>query len=748
MRNSGGERAPLVRWQQVLFRTLFVTASFFASSVQAAMGATDAGGVDVQRLLVLGITLGLIAFAVGTAIICLRAAERARQARDEAVLEAEQLRVSERTLELILAAEPQTLLTWTEGGSVRLLATNVPPSFGVPTAAAPLLRFTDWLDATSASELEEALDALSEKGTAFNLSLRTKHDMPVEADGRTAGGAMTLKFREPAGRRLEAADLADKHEPLDTEIGTLAAQDGAQERGPPEKGESVETRFRSFDRLATAFAVFDENERLTHFNQAYVDLWRLDPAWLATHPRDNDVLDRLRRDRRLPEQADYRSWKQNWLAAYGSNRQVEDEWHLPDGRTLHVIADATPEGGVTYLYENVTERLALESRYNAMIRVQRETLDTLREGVAVFGSNGSLKLCNSAFAALWRLNPQELECEPHIDEIIAKCRVLYDNAVEWELTKAAVTDIVPERRAYESEFDRADGSVIACAALPLPDGGTLLTYHDITDAKRVERALIDRSEALEAADRLKSAFISHISYELRTPLTNIIGFAEMLAEPIFGALTQKQREYVGDILSSGENLRSIIDDILDLATIEAGSFELKLSPVKVREVIGGAVIGVRERLKQTDVGLEIDLDPRVDEFVADGRRVTQILYNLLSNAISFSPPGETIVLGCRPEDDMLAFTVKDRGCGIPEEYQPSVFERFESRSRGSHHGGAGLGLSIVKRLVELHGGTVSLASTPGRGTSVKVSLPLRRMTSLAEPHMQPEEPRYTSSRAG
>ena len=745
MRNSGGERAPLVRWQQVLFRTQFVTASFFASSVQAATGATGAGGVDVQRLLVLGITLGLIAFAVGTAIICLRAAERARQARAEAILEAEQLRASERTLELILAAEPDTLLTLTEGGSVRLLATNLPPSLGVPTEAAPLLRFTDWLDEASACELEEALDALSERGTAFNLALRTKRDKPVEANGRTAGGAMTLRFRDADG-------LADKYEALDAETGTpaaqLAAQDGAEERSAPEKGPSVETRFRSFDRLATAFAVFDENERLTHFNQAYVDLWQLDPAWLATHPRDNDVLDRLRRDRRLPEQADYRSWKQNWLAAYGSNRQVEDEWHLPDGRTLHVIADATPEGGVTYLYENVTEQLALESRYNAMIRVQRETLDTLREGVAVFGSNGSLKLCNSAFAALWRLNPQELECEPHIDEIIAKCRVLYDNAVEWELTKAAVTDIVPERRAYESEFDRTDGSVIACAALPLPDGGTLLTYHDITDAKRVERALIERSEALEAADRLKSAFISHISYELRTPLTNIIGFAEMLAEPIFGALTQKQGEYVGDILSSGETLRSIIDDILDLATIEAGSFELKLSPVKVREVVGGAVIGVRERLKQTDLGLEIDLDPKVDEFVADGRRVTQILYNLLSNAISFSPPGETIVLGCRPEDDMLAFTVEDRGCGIPEEYQPSVFERFESRSRGSHHGGAGLGLSIVKRLVELHGGTVSLASTPGRGTSVKVSLPLRHVTSLAEPHMQPEEPHYRSSRAG
>jgi signal transduction histidine kinase len=502
----------------------------------------------------------------------------------------------------------------------------------------------------------------------------------------------------------------------------------------------MQARFRGFDRLATAFAVFDGEQRLSHFNQAYADLWQLDSEWLATRPRESEILDRLRQARRLPEKADYQDWKRTWLSAYGSNSQADEEWHLPDGRSLHVIADrADGGGGVTYLFENVTERLALESRYNALIHVQRETLDTLREGVAVFGPNGRLRLHNSALASLWRLNPLRLQSEPHIDEIVSWCRVLHDDPEEWERIKASVTAIASERRPYESQLNRPDGSVIACCALPLPDGGTLLTFNDISDAKRAERALIERTEALEAADRLKSNFVSHVSYELRTPLTNIIGFTELLASPFAGELSAKQREYLDDVGLSGRTLLAIIDDILDLATIDAGTLELKLSSVKVRDVIDAAVQGVHERLQQNAIELKIDIDPAIEEFIADGRRVTQILYNLLSNAIGFSSPGQEIAIHCRPDRHMLAFEVEDQGCGIPSDYLTSVFERFESRSLGSRHRGAGLGLTIVKNLVELHQGVVAIESQPGRGTRVRVLLPLDPQVSTADtetPHLR------------
>jgi signal transduction histidine kinase len=744
MRTSGGKGLPSSRWPKVLSRV----AAFFATLLlpQVAMAATEGIALDARMLLLLGITLGVIAFAIGTAILCLRATKRARKAEAEAANEAEHYRLSESMLDTVLTAEPQMLLTVSETGEADLLVATLPANYGVPHEPARFLNFAGWLDAPSLNELDGAIEGLAERGEAFNLMLTTLRDRYVEIDGRAAGRTIVLKVRDLVGQRLEAAELASKHRRLEEQVASLRrlldAQATVAERSRTETKPSLDARFRSFDRLATAFAVFDGSQRLTHFNQAYVELWQLDPKWLATHPRDGEILDRLRQARRLPEKADYREWKKSWLSAYGTNAQIEDQWHLPDGRTLHVIADSEGEAGITYLYENVTERIGLESRYNALIQVQRETIETLREGVAVFAPNGRLRLYNESFAAIWRLNPLQLDGEPHIEEIISWCRELYDAPEEWERTKAAVTALVAER-AYESEFDRPDGSVLACAALPLPDGGTLLTYVDVSDAKRAERALIERTEALEAADRLKTAFISHVSYELRTPLTNIIGFSELLASPIAGPLTDRQRDYLNDICLSGRTLLSIIDDILDLATIDAGTLDLKLSPVKVRDVIGQAVQGVEERLRLNNVKLQIRIEPGIDSFVADGRRVTQILYNLLSNAIGFSEQGGRIALNCGREDSMLAFTVEDQGVGIPEDYQQVVFNRFESRSHGSRHRGAGLGLSIVKSLAELHGGTVSLDSAPGHGTRVTVLLPLGEHADA-----ELEQPLYKSSRAG
>ncbi len=749
MRTSGGKASPSSRWAEVLFRVCAVAIPLVAVPLGSVVAATTASVLEPRTLLTLGIILGVIAFAVWTAIACLRARERARKAESEAELEAERYRLSQNTLETLLAAEPQALLTLAETGEADLLVATLPPALGVPRDVPGLLDFASWLDSDSAQALHEAIDTLAARGEAFNLMLHTQPDRFVEADGWTAGRTVLVKIRDLAGQRLDLADLAAKHRELEEQVSSLRGLLEDAQRSEPVRAEvkpSLEARFRSFDRLATAFAVFDGAQRLTHFNQAYVDLWQLDPEWLAGHPRDGEILDRLRQARRLPEKADYRDWKKSWLAAYGTDLQMEDQWHLPDGRTLHVVADSEGNSGVTYLYENVTERLALESRYNALIQVQRETIDTLQEGVAVFAPNGRLRLYNRAFAAIWRLNPRQLDGEPHIEEVIACCRVLYNVPEEWERIRAAVTGIVAERHSYEKQFDRSDGSVLACAALPLPDGGTLLTYTDVSDAKQAERALIERAEALEAADRLKTAFISHVSYELRTPLTNIIGFSELLASPLTGPLTDKQRDYLSDIRLSGRTLLSIIDDILDLATIDAGTLDLKLSPVKVREVIEQAVQGVDERLKQNQVSLDIEIEPGVDEFVADGRRVTQILYNLLSNAIGFSEEGGRIVLGCARENSMIAFTVEDQGAGIPADYQQAAFDRFESRSHGSRHRGAGLGLSIVKSLAELHGGTVRLDSAPGRGTRVTVLLPLRQ--EPAEDDTGIEELLYRSSRAG
>lgn len=481
---------------------------------------------------------------------------------------------------------------------------------------------------------------------------------------------------------------------------------------------------RTLDRVATAVAIFNAERKLTFFNAAYRTLWRLDADWLQSRPTDGMVLDRLREFGRLPEVVNYREWKTKVLRCYTEEREQEDWWHLPDGRVLHVMATQRPDGGVTYLYEDETERLELESKFKQHINVQTETLNALNEGVAVFATDGRLSLFNSAFASIWRLSPQQLSENPHIDAFIRVAKVLFDEPAKWAEIVHIVTSF-DSRDPVEGQMLRPDNSVIDYAATPLPDGGTLLTFVDVTDSKHYERALIERNEALETADKLKNQFIGHISYELRTPLTNIIGFSELLANPIFGDLTARQKEYLDDISFSSKTLLQIIDDILDLATIDAGGLELKLETVDVRALIDRAIRTVRERAARARLTLDIAIADDATTFVADPERTRQVLSNLLSNAVGFSKPEGVIHISCWRETGTMVFSVEDQGVGIPKEQQRRIFNRFESMSQGGKHRGAGLGLSIVKSLVDLHGGGMELDSEPGRGTKVTVRFPER-----------------------
>lgn len=489
---------------------------------------------------------------------------------------------------------------------------------------------------------------------------------------------------------------------------------------------------RTLDQMATAVAIFGPDQRLKFFNAAYVDLWKLDEAWLRQEPTDGEILDHLRDHSRLPEQADYRGWKTRRLDAYKAVSAEEDWWHLPDGQSLRVVVEPHPFGGVTHLYENVTEKLALESRYNALFSVQRETLDNLHEGAALFGSDGRLKLSNPSFAKIWQLEPKDLENQPHMDSVIAVCRELTGEDEHWDILRSSVGAVGGERRPADGRIKRPDGVVLDYASVPLPDGATLFTYVDVSDSWGIEQALRERNEALLAADRLKTEFISHVSYELRAPLTSIKGFADLLSSEAFGAINDKQREYVGYIQNSSEKLEQLIDDILDLATIDAGVMQLEVDQVRIADLLQASGGLLSERAQTAGVSLDYEIPDDFETFEADERRVKQILYNLLSNAIGFSPPGSTVTVGARQDGNAVMLWVSDRGRGIAPEVRDRVFERFVTMTEGSNHRGSGLGLSVVKSFVELHGGSVDIESDEGIGTTVRCRLPLKPVVPTNE----------------
>jgi signal transduction histidine kinase len=774
--------------------------------------------INRHELAALTLTLGILCFAVVTAIALVRTRRRVGDSEIAAREQIRRLKAEIDRVNALLQSEPQVLVAWPA-------AAEEPDIIGdatfVTETAAPhrVLAFGTWLDADHAQEIERAVDALRARGIGFAMTVTTLSGRLLEAGGQVISGCAILRLRDMSGIKRELAELSVRHQQQSddadamrtliealpapiwarddagklvfvnsayaraveakntadaleqgTELFDRAArmelsrahesQQGfsgrlgaivagsrrtfdvltvAAKRGSAGIGidatevetlradlaRLVDAHRRTLDQLPTGVAIFDANQRLAFYNAAYRSLWSLDAAFLDQAPTDSAVLDRLRAARMLPEEQDFRPWKTALHEAYRAIESKEHMWHLPGGRTLRVITTPNPEGGVIYLFDDVTERLDLERRYDALIRVQGETLDNLGEAVAVFASDGRLRLFNPVFARMWKLPPEALAERPHIEAVVAWCHPLSGDGGLWPALHTAITAI-DNRAPVIGRIERRDGSVVDCATVPLPDGATLVTFQDITDTINVERALRERNEALEQADEIKIDFVHHVSYELRSPLTNIIGFSHFLGDPVTGPLTDKQREYLSYITVSTNALLAIINNILDLATIDAGAMKLALGTVDIRKTMDSAAEGVQDRLVQSSIKLEIRTPPDIGSFVADEKRVRQALFNLLANAIGFSPAGATVTLAAQRLQDAVVFSVTDHGPGIPAEVKDKVFDWFETHSLGSRHRGTGLGLSLVRSFVELHGGTVTLDSAVGRGTTVTCVFPLDR----------------------
>ncbi|MFK5979507.1 MAG: PAS-domain containing protein [Rhizobiaceae bacterium] len=461
------------------------------------------------------------------------------------------------------------------------------------------------------------------------------------------------------------------------------------------------------DQLATAVAIFDSSKRLQFANASFQQLWALEPSLLEGNPTHGEILDAMLAGGKLPEHPDWRKWREEQLTVYQAMEQSEIWWHLPNGTTLRVISSPQEQGGATWTFENVTEQLALESNYNALIKVQGETLDHLHEAVAVFGSDGKLRLSNPAFSTMWKFeeNSQTLEgC--HVGDLLDAVRGRTDaNEILDDIIRE-ITGLNDERETIDGRLELDDGTIVDVILVPLPQAQSMLTFTDKTDTIKVERALEQRAEALEASDQLKSKFIQHVSYELRAPLTSISGFGEMLANGTTGALNSKQGEYMDHINEASATLKGIVDDILDLATIDAGVLNLDMQDVVLHETIQDSLRVLQNEIKERDLAVKIEIAEEGTNFIADRERLQQVLYNLISNAVNFSPDGGKITISGKSRGTMVEIAISDEGRGVPDNIKNTIFDRFESGGVANQRKGTGLGLSIVKSLVNLHGGRV------------------------------------------
>ncbi|MCF8473259.1 MAG: PAS-domain containing protein [Emcibacter sp.] len=488
----------------------------------------------------------------------------------------------------------------------------------------------------------------------------------------------------------------------------------------------TESHSETLNKLSTAVAIFTSGKRLEYYNSAFSRLWNLSEELLFSHPHHGEVLEAMREARRLPEQANFPKWKTEQLSAYTQLLEpVEEMWHLPDNTSLRVVSQPHPLGGLLIFYEDVTDHFALERSYNTLFAVQRETLNNLHEAVAVFGIDGCLQLYNDAFVDTWKLDREMLDANPHTMNVMAAFAENYGESYQIKDLKNLIVGGEVKKELSSGQLKRKDDSVLNYAAVPLPDGAMLITFIDVSDSFAIEKVLRQRNQALEEADKIKTDFLAHMSYELRTPLNSIIGFAELLEKEYQGPLNDIQHEYMYSILAASGQLLELFNDILDLTVIEAGGLTLDIDQFELPTILDQVINQLQERIKVKELDLILQCKDDLMPVWGDARRIHHAIYNLLSNAVKFSHPLGIINVTADQNDENYTITIQDTGIGIKPEEVDKLFEKFFTGSNTSNTQGAGLGLSLVKNFVDLHGGKIDVQSALNEGTCVTLSLPIK-----------------------
>lgn len=429
-----------------------------------------------------------------------------------------------------------------------------------------------------------------------------------------------------------------------------------------------------------------------------------------------------------------------------------------DGRRVEVRAQRRDDGGITVLYLPAslpgTEGAAhpVEAhpgtaspgtappgadspapgrrRGDAEIYSQRmfDIMNALNQGVAIFSRDRRLTYCNSAYVEHSRLPRGMIGVGQSVDDIVAAKRRHGVTVTAWPAGSGTVPAAGMVRREIQTH---ADGTVFKIRRHKLSNGGCLVTSIEVTDREHTVEQLRHARDAAEAANRAKSDFMANMSHELRTPLNAIIGFAEIIRGEVFGSVgNNRYVDYANDIVDSAHHLLGLINDILDLSRVESGNITLQDEPLVVADSAVWAADIVRPRARKSNVALSLHLPTDLPKLRADERSLRQILLNLLSNAVKFTPEGGDVRLSAdRTADGDLAISVEDTGIGIPADRMQDIIKPFSQvdSSLSRRFEGTGLGLTIVVRLVELHGGRLEIDSVEGEGTLVQLVFPGERI---------------------
>lgn len=378
------------------------------------------------------------------------------------------------------------------------------------------------------------------------------------------------------------------------------------------------------------------------------------------------------------------------------------------------------------LYQDLKKRAAeqLATSHAAL----RATLESPSEGIVVVDAQRAVIAVNRRYAEMMRVDAETIASGDH-GRIVARS---LEQVVEADaaVIRGKIEAMHASRDTIHDELRLLDGRIIDRYSAPvmLPDGthaGRVTFFRDVTIERTTNQELRAAWAGAEAASKAKSLFLANMSHELRTPLNAVIGLADLLLLESSDPITKRQREYLDGIAQSGRHLLALVNDVLDLAKIEAGKHDLELEGVDMLDLIEEALKGLVPLAHQRGVSVSVQVPRSVRAARADRLRLRQILYNLMSNALKFTDRGGSVTVSARDDGEQILLSVADTGIGIAEADRPRLFQAFEQlvTPSGNRPAGTGLGLALTKRLVDMHGGSIEVASEVGVGTTFTVRIP-------------------------
>ncbi|WP_242445949.1 sensor histidine kinase [Sphingopyxis lindanitolerans] len=573
------------------------------------------------------------------------------------------------------------------------------------SAAAVIDDGTELCEPVAGVSATDAAEAARDAGSA------QQRTVPVTIEGeRRIMRVVDVPLAPDGGRMIGIAGYA-------IDIQELESERGAHRR-------FVDTQRELLDRLSAAVAQFAPDQTLVFANQPFRRLFALEADQVAETPPFARLLDAWREGGRTPEVRDYPEWRQAHVDWFARAEASEEDWLLRDGMHLRVVAQPTPDGGLLLIAEDRTEQVQLAGARDTLLRVRTATFDNLFEAIAVFAPDGRLHLWNQRFRRLWNVEEHRLAAHPRVDALMGGLADRLAKPNQISIVQEVIRAATLERTQRAGEIRFADGRHFDFASIPLPDGNALLIMLDITASRKMEGALRERNEALEAADKVKTAFLSRMSYELRTPLTSIGGFGEMLQAGYAGELPPSAKSYVDAIMDSVGVLGRQIDNVLDLAQGEAGTLAVERAPVDVRALLESALADAKDFAKGEKIELAGQLAEGLGSIEGDAPRLSRVVAGLLDNAIRFTAPvkrsGGRVLLHAEGDAERVEIIISDNGPGMPD----TVAAVTKGTQTGTQSGG--IGLALARQLVAAHGGTMEVMSEKGQGTLVRVSLPRGR----------------------